>query len=117
MMESDGQQKTLVFGEFEWDPAKEERNIRERDLDFRTASRIWDGMVLEKIDDRQDYGETRVLAFGTLNGRLMAVLYTRRGARRRIISARKANRREQRRYAAQLEAVSSQATSDGLGSV
>ena len=83
---------------FEWDPIKEERNIRERGIDFTLASRIWGGQVLEKIDDRRDYGETRILAFGTVDDRLMAVLYTWRGSNRRIISARKANRREQGRF-------------------
>ena|ERR1700675_2738699 len=86
---------------FEWDPAKEEKNINERDLDFATASRIWDGPILEKIDGRRDYGETRILAFGTVDGRLMAALFTWRGRNRRIISARKANRREQRRFEAE----------------
>ena len=36
-------QRTIVFGDFEWDPTKEARNIRERELDFRTASGIWNG--------------------------------------------------------------------------
>ena len=83
---------------FEWDPVKEKRNIRERGIDFTLASRIWGGQVLERIDDRRDYGETRILAFGTVDGRLMAALFTWRGANRRIISARKANRREQTRF-------------------
>ena len=58
-----------TLAEFEWDPAKEEKNIKERDLDFTTASRIWDGRVLEQIDDRRDYRETRILAFGKVDGR------------------------------------------------
>lgn len=89
------------MAEFEWDPNKEERNILDRGLDFRTASRIWEGPVLEKVDARHDYGETRIMAFGKVNGRLMAVLYTWRGGNRRIISARKANGREQRRFEAE----------------
>jgi uncharacterized protein (DUF4415 family)/uncharacterized DUF497 family protein len=64
---------TTVFGDFEWDPVKEARNIRDRDLDFATASEIWRGGVIEKIDDRRDYGETRILAFGNVNERLVAV--------------------------------------------
>ena len=67
------------MADFEWDPAKEQKNIEERDLDFSTASRIWGGPVLERIDDRRDYGETRILAFGKIDGRLTAVLYTWRG--------------------------------------
>jgi uncharacterized DUF497 family protein len=97
---------TTIFGDFEWDPIKEARNIRDRDLDFETASHIWDARVVEKIDTRKDYGEVRILAFGKVNGRLMAVLFTWRGTRRRIISARKANRREQRRFEAGFDAAS-----------
>jgi uncharacterized DUF497 family protein len=90
---------------FEWDPVKERKNIQERGLDFTTASRIWDGLVLEKIDNRQDYGETRIMAFGKVNERLLAVLVTWRGADRRIISARRANRREQRRFEAETDSL------------
>jgi uncharacterized protein len=61
---------------FEWDPDKEETNIADRDLNFTTASRIWGGPVLEKIDDRDDYGETRILASGKVDGRLMVVVCT-----------------------------------------
>lgn len=53
---------TTMFGDFEWDPVKEARNIRDRDLDFATASEIWHGGVIEKIDNRRDYGEIRILA-------------------------------------------------------
>ncbi|MGH7053041.1 MAG: BrnT family toxin [Stellaceae bacterium] len=87
---------------FEWDSNKEERNIRDRGLDFTIASRIWEGPILERVDARHDYGETRIMAFGKVDGRLMAVLFTWRGSNRRIISARKANRREQRRFEAEI---------------
>ena len=95
---------------FEWDLEKEAWNIRERDVDFAMASRIWDGPVIEKIDSRRDYGEVRILAFGKLEGRLMAVLFTWRGENRRIISARKANRREQRRFEAESRNAGDSAT-------
>jgi uncharacterized protein len=88
---------------FEWDPVKEAENLRKHGTDFLTASRIWHRPVIERTDNRRDYGEARLLAFGKVNGRLMAVLFTWRGANRRIISARKANRREQRRYQAEID--------------
>ena len=47
-------------------------------------------------DDRHDYGEGRHVLFGRLAGRLFVVVFTDRGDRRRIISARKANARERR---------------------
>jgi uncharacterized DUF497 family protein len=87
---------------FEWDPDKEQKNIRERGIDFTMGSQIWRGPTLEEVDDRRDYGEVRILAFGTVDDRLMAVLFTWRGTNRRIISARKANRREQRRFKAEI---------------
>ena len=52
------------------------------------------------IDKRRFYGEERRMAYGPVDGRLYALVYTLRGDRRRIISFRKANRREQATYAA-----------------
>ncbi|WP_089718145.1 BrnT family toxin [Candidatus Entotheonella palauensis] len=46
--------------EFEWDPAKNNRNITHHGIDFEDARRIFDGLVLERIDDRFDYGEERI---------------------------------------------------------
>ncbi len=83
---------------FEWDPQKQVENVRKHGIDFTTASQIWDGPVYEQIDDRRDYGETRTLAFGIAEDRILAVLYTRRGTSHRIISARRTNVRERRRY-------------------
>jgi uncharacterized protein len=83
---------------FEWDEAKRERNIRDRKIDFRDILPLFHGHTIEIVDDRVDYGETRIICFGELNGRLYVVVYTWRGLNRRIISARKANAREQRTY-------------------
>jgi hypothetical protein len=79
---------------FEWDPRKEEDNLRKHHFDFTTATLIWAGPVLEKIDDRREYGETRIIATGDVGGRIIVVVYTWRGETRRIISVRKANSRE-----------------------
>jgi hypothetical protein len=79
---------------FEWDSNKEEENIRKHGANFTAASQIWDGWVFERVDDRHDYEEVRFLAFGKIEGRVLAVVFTRRGMARRIISARKANPRE-----------------------
>lgn len=54
-------------------------------------------------DDRFDYGETREVAFGRINGRLFVCVYVDRGAQRRLISLRKANKREVKRYGEDLE--------------
>ena len=90
------------MAESEWDPVKEEKNINDRRIDFTTAREIWNGAVVERIDDRRDYGEIRIIATGEVDGRLMVVVYTWRGTVRRIISARKANPREKRRFEAEI---------------
>ncbi|WP_251369826.1 BrnT family toxin [Polynucleobacter sp. AP-Nino-20-G2] len=55
------------------------------------------GLVVEK-DQRWDYGEERFRALGKLEGRAFVVIYTKRPTAMRIISARRANRREVKRY-------------------
>ncbi len=79
---------------FEWDDAKHERNRRERGFGFDHAVRIFAGPVLERADTRRAYGEVRVRALGETGGDVLAVVYTDRGEARRIISARRANRKE-----------------------
>src|SRR3974377_1297723 len=79
---------------FEWDPRKEQDNLRKHHFDFATAALIWAGPVIEKIDDRREYGEARIIALGEAAGCIIVVVYTWRGEGRRIISARKANSRE-----------------------
>jgi len=82
------------MADFEWDPQKEQSNLRKHHLDFTTASLIWNGLVVEKTDDRRGYGERRIVAIGETAGRVVVVVYTWRGEDRRIISARRANSRE-----------------------
>ena len=83
---------------FEWDPRKEARNVRKHGIDFTNASLIWEGPVEERVDERQDYGETRILASGKTEERIIVVVYTWRATKRRIISARRAKARERSRY-------------------
>ena len=64
--------------EFEWDEAKSEKNVRGRKLGFAFATLIFDGPVLERIDDRADYGETRIQAIGSAEGEILFVVYTDR---------------------------------------
>ena len=79
---------------FQWDVRKELSNLRKHHFDFATATLIWGGPVIEKIDDRREYGETRSIGIGEAAGCIVVVVYTWRGADRRVISARKANSRE-----------------------
>ena len=82
-----------------FDPAKRARALAERGLDFADAAEVFAGMTAEAEDTREDYGETRIICFGMLRGRLVQVVYTTRGADRHIISMRKANDREKARLA------------------
>ena len=82
-----------------YDPDKRERTLRDRGLDFEDAPFVFAGLTVEVEDTRQDYGEKRLICYGQLEGRLVVVGYTPRGADRHIFSMRKANRREQIRLA------------------
>ncbi len=83
---------------FEWDEAKSRRNLRERGFDFEFAARIFEGDLLEHEDRRRDYGERRLVSIGEIDGEVFAIVYTWRGANRRIISARRARRGERDAY-------------------
>lgn len=89
--------------EFEWDEAKSRRNIALRSLSIELAARLFDGQTMEVIDDRRDYGELRRRATGEVDGRILVCVYTDRGATRRIISLRFANRKERDDYYASLQ--------------
>lgn len=81
--------------EFEWDAAKSDACLAGRGFDFAYALRAFaDPVRLVTIDDRWDYGEERFRLLGIVDERVLCVVYTVRGAAVRIISARKANRRE-----------------------
>jgi uncharacterized DUF497 family protein len=81
-----------------FDPAKSARNIAERGLSFeRVADLDWDTAVITE-DTRRDYGEPRLRVMGRLDGHLHAAVVTPRGEDLRVISFRRANRREIRRY-------------------
>ncbi len=81
-----------------FDPAKNERNIAERGLSFeRVADLEWDTAIVRE-DTRRDYGETRLRVLALLHGRLHAVVVTPRDDELRVISFRKANRREEILY-------------------
>ena len=81
-----------------YDEAKRQLTLQKRGLDFATADEVFDGTEFTLADDRIDYGERRFNTFGKLDGRLIAVTWTIRDGKRRIISMRKANDREQNWY-------------------
>lgn len=83
---------------FEWDQLKSERNVVERGFDFEYACRVFDGDTLEREDTRHAYAEVRIVAIGEIGDEIYVVVYTPRGDIRRIISARRASRRERDAY-------------------
>jgi uncharacterized DUF497 family protein len=84
---------------FEWDDHKAVQNVAKHGVPFEYAARVFlDPHRLNSEDTRRDYGEDRWLTLGKIEGRLFAVAYTPRDAVIRLISARKANEREQRKY-------------------
>ena len=78
-----------------WDEKKRQTTLNERGIDFADAEIVFAGPIFEIEDARRDYGERRMLCFGLLAGRLVAVGYVQRGEKRHIFSMRKANEREQ----------------------
>jgi hypothetical protein len=89
--------------EISYDAEKREWTLRERGLDFEDAVHVFAGTSLTIEDDREDYGETRYQTMGLLNERLVMLVWTPRGRGRHIISMRRTNDREKRKYEAQLE--------------
>lgn len=84
--------------EITFDPAKNERNIKSRNLSFERAADFDFETAIYVVDARKDYGEIRIRALGFLDGRLHALVFTEQPNGIRVISFRKANSREIRGY-------------------
>lgn len=88
-----------VAMEFEWDERKADSNRSKHGVSFQEASWAFlDPNAIEYDDDRQDYGEMRTILIGKAASEVLFVVYTERGVRTRIISARRATRHERQRY-------------------
>ena len=84
--------------EIDYDEEKRQSTLTNRGLDFARAREVFDGTEFTWEDDRFDYPEVRHNTFGMLDSRLVSITWTIRRGKRRIISMRKANDREQARY-------------------
>ena len=82
--------------DFEWDESKRRLVIEQHGIDFRDAVRIFEGPFRETVSPGAE--EERWLAVGLLDGIEIAVVYTIRNGRRRIITARRARTNERRDY-------------------
>jgi uncharacterized DUF497 family protein len=78
-----------------FDPAKRALTLRHRVLDFARADEVFVGRTATVVDDRRDYGETRFISAGHLDGRLVVMVWTQRGETRHIISMRHCHAKEE----------------------
>ncbi|MBF0239951.1 MAG: BrnT family toxin [SAR324 cluster bacterium] len=84
---------------FEWDEQKNHINFEKHGIPFEYASRVFiDEHRIEWIDSRKEYKEVRCVTMGTIENRVFVVVFTQRENIKRLISARKANERETRKY-------------------
>jgi uncharacterized protein len=85
-----------------FDSLKRDATLAERGLDFADAKIVFAGITLTREDTRFAYGETRYQTYGLLDGRMVMVVWTTRGANRHVMSMRYCNDRECDKFAEQL---------------
>ncbi len=87
--------------QFEWDPNKAARNVEKHQVSFEEAATVFDDLLfITVIDEEHSVEEERYITIGlSQRGRLLLVAHTDRAGRIRIISARKATKREEKFYA------------------
>ncbi len=83
---------------YEWDEAKREANLQKHGIDFAGVEAVFEGYTVTMEDERRGYGEQRLVTFGVLEGRLVAVVHTERHEVIRVISIRRATRSEEKSY-------------------
>ncbi len=85
--------------DFEWDEEKAKENLEKHGVDFADAVTAFEDMMALTMPDRASEEEERFVTLGTdALERLLVIAYTWREDRIRLISARKATRRERRQY-------------------
>ena len=83
---------------FEWDEAKRRSNIQKHGIDFIGIEGVFAGTTVTILDDRYDYGESRFVTLGLLNGRVVVIAHTETAEVIRVISVRKATKNEEANY-------------------
>lgn len=84
--------------EFEWDEIKNSKNIEKHSLDFIDVVSAFKYPIIKKENTKKDYGEKRWIAIGQLKNFCIVIIYTIRDKKIRLISARKANKKEREIY-------------------
>lgn len=82
----------------EFDPDKDARNLALRNISLAAAEELLRGFTIQWLDTRRNYGEVRSIAIGEINGVEFCCVYTLRGEVTRVISLRRAKRRERHVY-------------------
>ena len=88
---------------FEWDEAKNQVNLLKHGIDFEAAIRIYDDFVITTSSQQPNLTEERFLSIGLLRGLEIVVIFTPRGEKRRIVSARRARKAERAKYHEELK--------------
>jgi uncharacterized DUF497 family protein len=83
---------------FEWNNEKNLLNFQKHGFSFSDAAEIFNKPMVINLDDRKEYGENRYIGLGLLKGILAVIVYTQRKDTIRIISLRKANKREKAKF-------------------
>jgi len=84
---------------FEWDEEKNRLNIDKHGISFEEAVQVFDDVHLSRVDTREEYGEVREITIGMIAGMVVVVVvHTDRDEAIRMISARKASKRERSAY-------------------
>ena len=84
--------------EFSWSEAKRAANLKDHGIDFADAPRVFEGATFTFEDDRYSYGEQRFVTLGLLAGIPVSIVHTETEHEIRVISFRKATRREAETY-------------------
>ena len=94
-----GKPYVMLDDGFEWSVAKAQSNLAKHKVSFEAAQLVFDdAFALDRLDIGSEGSEVRYIVTGVANGVILTVVYTERGERTRIISARKATNHEQRQY-------------------
>ncbi len=84
---------------FEWDENKNAKNHKKHGISFDEAIRVFADVHMSRLDTREDYGEVREITIGMIAGAVVVtVVHTDRDGAVRIISARRATKRERSEY-------------------
>ncbi len=78
----------------DWDKRKRQANLKKHGFDFVDANEVFEGVTFTYEDDRISYGEQRFVTLGSLLGNVVSIVHTEQSDHIRVISMRKATKRE-----------------------